>query len=391
MTEPVPNKDGKQDAGQEVAGVLDLTSGGAGFLRTSAKSFLPNDGDIYVPAKIVQRFRLRPGDEVAGEAGVPPGRGKNPPLVRIATVNGVGPEELSQRPDFNRLSAQHPNEQLVLECDLVRRGHADPTNRLIDLFCPFGKGQRAMIVAPSKAGKTMVLQAVAEGIVKNYPASTLYILLVDERPEEVTEMEMCGFGEVISSSFDHPADRHVSVAEMTLERARRRVEVGQDAVIILDSITRLARAYNATERSSGKTLTGGLDANSLEKPKRFLGSARKIDPTQGGGSLTIIATALIDTGSRMDEVIFEEFKGTGNSELVLSRELADRRIFPAIDLNASATRREELLLSETALRASHMLRRELADLPAPEAMSQMVARMKRSDSNAELIEKVVGA
>jgi transcription termination factor Rho len=327
---------------------------------------------------------------VAGEAGPPPGRGKNPPLQRVETVNGRRPEELSQRLDFSRMGAVHPNEQLVLECDLVRRGQPDATNRLIDLFCPFGKGQRAMIVAPSKAGKTMVLQAVAEGIVKNYPGAALYILLVDERPEEVTEMEMCGYGEVISSSFDHPADRHVGVAEMTLERARRRVELGEDVVIILDSITRLARAYNASERSSGKTLSGGLDANSLDKPKRFLGSARKIDPTLGGGSLTIIATALIDTGSRMDEVIFEEFKGTGNSELVLSRELADRRIFPAIDLNASATRREELLLSERALKVSHLLRRELSDMSSSDAMSNMLVRMKRSDSNAELVDKILG-
>jgi transcription termination factor Rho len=291
-------------------------------------------------------------------AGAPPGRGKNPPLTRIEAVNGHPPETVSGRPDFHRLSALHPNEQLFLECDLLRRGQPDPTNRIIDLFCPLGKGQRAMIVAPAKAGKTMVLQAIAEGVVRNYPSSTLYILLVDERPEEVTEMEMCGFGEVVSSSFDHPADRHVSVAEITLERARRRVELGEDVVIILDSITRLARAYNTSERSSGKTLSGGLDANSLEKPKRFLGSARNIDPDQGGGSLTIIATALIETGSRMDDVIFEEFKGTGNSELVLSRELSDRRIFPAIDLNGSATRREELLLGPDALRVSHLLRRE---------------------------------
>jgi transcription termination factor Rho len=289
------------------------------------------------------------------------------------------------------MGAQHPNEQLLLECGQTRRGQPDYTTRIIDLICPFGKGQRAMIVAPAKAGKTTVLQAVAEGIVKNYPNATLFILLVDERPEEVTEMEMFGLGEVISSSFDHPADRHVSVAEITLERARRRVELGEDAVIILDSITRLARAYNASERSSGKTLTGGLDAQSLEKPKRFLGSARKIDPTQGGGSLTIIATALIDTGSRMDEVIFEEFKGTGNSELVLSRELADRRIFPAIDLNASATRREELLLGEKALRASHLMRRELADLTAPDAMTRIISQMKRSDTNEEFVDRLLGA
>jgi transcription termination factor Rho len=268
---------------------------------------------------------------------------------------------------------------------MVRRGQPDATNRVIDLICPFGKGQRAMIVAPAKAGKTMVLQAVAEGVVKNYPKATLFILLVDERPEEVTEMEMCGFGEVIASSFDHPAERHVSVAEITLDRARRRVEMGEDVVIILDSITRLARAYNTVERGTGKTLTGGLDANSLEKPKRFLGSARRIDPTQGGGSLTIIATALIETGSRMDDVIFEEFKGTGNSELVLSRELADRRVWPAIDLNASATRREELLLSEPALRASHRLRRDLSGLPSAEAMNRLLAMMKRAPTNDDLV------
>jgi transcription termination factor Rho len=374
---------------QECVGVLDLTSSGAGFLRSRESSYLPGDGDIYVAPKLVQRFRLRSGDEILGMAGAPPGRGKNPPLTRIEAVNGHPPETVSGRPDFHRLSALHPNEQLFLECDLLRRGQPDPTNRIIDLFCPLGKGQRAMIVAPAKAGKTMVLQAIAEGVVRNYPSSTLYILLVDERPEEVTEMEMCGFGEVVSSSFDHPADRHVNVAAITLERARRRVELGEDVVIILDSITRLARAYHTSERSSGKTLSGGLDANSLEKPKRFLGSARNIDPDQGGGSLTIIATALIETGSRMDDVIFEEFKGTGNSELVLSRELSDRRIFPAIDLNASATRREELLLGPDALRVSHLLRRELADNASADAMSILLTRMKRTKNNAELIESIV--
>jgi transcription termination factor Rho len=372
-------------------GVLDLTSGGAGFLRTRDCSYLPCDGDVYVPPKFVQRFGLRSGDEITGEAGPSPGRGKNPPLTRVDTINGLTPDQLGRRPDFNRLSAQHPNQQLVLECGMLRRGQPDYTNRVIDILCPFGKGQRAMIVSPSKAGKTTVLQTVAEGIVRNYPDTALFILLVDERPEEVTEMEMCGFGEVIASSFDHPAERHVAVAEITLERARRRVEMGQDAVIILDSITRLARAYNTTERGTGKTLTGGLDASSLDKPKRFLGSARNIDPGQGGGSLTIIATALVDTGSRMDDVIFEEFKGTGNSELVLSRELADRRIFPAIDLNASATRREELLLSETMLRASHALRRELAGVQAHDAMNILLTRMKRTSNNADLVRNLLDA
>jgi transcription termination factor Rho len=346
---------------------------------------LPTNNDVYVSQKLVQRFGLRSGDEIVGQVGAAPGRGKSAPLTHIDLVNGRPVQEASQRPHFNRLSAQHPNEQLMLECGLTRRGQRDYTDRIIDLFCPFGKGQRAMIVSPAKVGKTMMLQAVAEGIVKNYPKAAVFILLVDERPEEITDMEACGYGEVIASSFDYPAERHVGVAEITLERARRRVEQGEDVVIILDSITRLARAYNATEEGSGRTLSGGLDANSLEKPKRFLGSARKIDPAQGGGSLTIIATALIDTGSRMDQVIFEEFKGTGNSELVLSRELADKRIFPAIDITASSTRKEEMLLSEQALAASHLLRRELSDSSPADAMQQLITMMKRTPSNAELI------
>ena len=374
---------------EETLGVLDVMGSGAGFIRRKEASYLPGDGDIYVNQKLIQRHGLRTGDEISGEAGASPGKGKNPPLANLLLVNGTPAESLGRRPDFNRLGAIHPNEQLVLECGLTRRGQPDFTNRIIDLFCPLGKGQRAMIVAPAKAGKTMVLQAVAEGIVKNFPDASVFILLVDERPEEVTEMELCGYGEVIASSFDHPADRHVGVAEITLERARRRVELGQDVVIILDSITRLARAYNASEKSSGKTLTGGLDSNALEKPKRFLGSARKVDEKAGGGSLTIIATALIDTGSRMDDVIFEEFKGTGNSELVLSRELADRRIWPAIDLTASATRREELLFTPETLQASHKLRRDLSDLTPPDAMDQILARMKRTETNAQLVQQIV--
>ncbi|MGH7467066.1 MAG: transcription termination factor Rho [Longimicrobiales bacterium] len=365
-------------------GVLEVLGSGVGFMRRREASYLPTNNDVYVSQKLVQRFGLRSGDEITGLVGAAPGRGKSPPLTQVDTVNGRPAPEASQRPLFNRLSAQHPNEQIMLECGLTRRGQRDYTDRIIDLFCPLGKGQRAMIVAPAKAGKTMMLQAVAEGIVRNYPNANVFILLVDERPEEITEMEACGYGEVIASSFDHPAERHVGVAEITLERARRRVEHGEDVVIILDSITRLARAYNATEEGTGRTLSGGLDANSLEKPKRFLGSARKIDPSQGGGSLTIIATALVDTGSRMDQVIFEEFKGTGNSELLLSRELADKRIFPAIDIVSSATRREELLLSDQALAASHVLRRELNG-SAADAMQQMLVMMKRTKTNAELV------
>jgi len=365
-------------------GVLDVLENGAGFVRRREAGYLPHRGDIYVGKNLVQKFNLRKGDEIAGEVGKPGRRGKNKRVTQLLEVNGEPPESIIRRPQFNSLRVLHPDEQLVLECELVRRGQADYTNRIIDLFCPFGKGQRTLIVAPAKAGKTMVLQAVAQGIVTNYPDCLVLILLVDERPEEVTEMENCGYGEVVASSFDHPPDRHVAVVEMTLERARRKVEQGKDVVIILDSITRLARTYNTVEEGSGRTLTGGLDATSLDKPKKFLGSARKIDENQGGGSLTIIGTALVDTGSRMDQVIFEEFKGTGNSELVLSRELADRRIWPAFDLSASGTRREELLLSEGAIRVSNALRRGLGDVSEVDAMNTVLGYMKETKTNEDL-------
>jgi transcription termination factor Rho len=365
-------------------GVLEVLSGGSGFVRRRDAGYLPSPDDVYVSGKLVSRFGLRTGDEISGSVGGRPKNGKAAPLSRLELVNDRPPEEAKNRPTFDRLSAQHPDEQLKLECGITGPGGADYTNRVIDLFCPLGKGQRSMIVAPAKAGKTTVLQRVAEGIVKNHPECSLFILLVDERPEEITEMEACGFGEVVASSFDFPADRHVALAEITLERARRRVEMGQDVVIILDSITRLARAYNTTEDGSGKTLSGGLDATALERPKRLLGSARKI--AQGGGSLTIVATALVDTGSRMDQVIFEEFKGTGNSELILSRDLADRRIFPAIDLVASATRREELLLDEEALLLSRALRRQFAGSSPADAMTELLGVMKRTKTNAELLE-----
>jgi transcription termination factor Rho len=299
-------------------------------------------------------------------------------------VQGQPLEALRSRPEFSRLGAVHPNEQLRLEGG-GGNGQDDYTNRVIDLLCPLGKGQRALVVAPAKAGKTMVLQSIARGLSVNAPHAELFILLVDERPEEVFEMEAAGVGEVIASSFDNPAQQHVAIAELTLERARRRVELGGDVVLIVDSLTRLARAYNTVEKGTGRTLSGGLDAQSLEKPKRFLGSARRIDPSQGGGSLTIIATALVDTGSRMDQVIFEEFKGTGNSELVLSRELAERRIFPAIDLVASATRREELLLDSATLAASQALRQRLAGMTPINAMNDLLADMRRSKTNGDLI------
>lgn len=372
-----------------ISGILEIVGNGAAFLRQREASYLASKSDIFVGNKLIQRYGLRSGDEIIGEAGDAPARGKSAPLLSIQSVNGLNPEDALHRPQFSRLTAKHPDEQLTIECGLTRRGQRDYTDRVIDLFNPLGKGQRALIVAPAKAGKTMVLQAVAEGIVKNHPNSTVFILLVDERPEEITEMEMCGYGEVIASSFDHPAERHISVAEITLERAKRRVEMGQDVVIILDSITRLARAYNTAEEGTGRTMSGGLDANSLEKPKRFLGAARLVDPEKGGGSLTIIATALVDTGSRMDQVIFEEFKGTGNSELVLSRDLADRRIFPAIDITASSTRREEMLLSPEALEFSHQFRRNINGSGAADAMQTLLAMMKRSETNDELVRRTV--
>ena len=368
-----------------VLGILDVLTSGSGFIRQAEEGYIPSRNDIYVGSRLIYRFGLRTGDELAGVVGRRPRNGKSPPLRYLDLVNGLTAGTATTRPDFNRLSAMHPRHQLKLECGRIHGGEPDLTNRVIDLFCPMGKGQRAMIVAPAKAGKTTILQAVAEGVEKNHPECELMILLVDERPEEVTEMEMCGFGEVIASTFDLTAERHCQVAEMTLERARRRVEVGKHVVIILDSITRLARAHNTVAEGSGRTLSGGLDASSLEKPKRFLGSARLIKEEQGGGSLTIIATALVDTGSRMDQVIFEEFKGTGNSELVLSRELADRRIFPAIDLRASATRKEELLLSPDALRLSRAMRRQLSDSMPAEAMDELLRVMRQTKSNDELI------
>jgi transcription termination factor Rho len=365
-------------------GVLELPGRGSGFLRRREASYLPSNGDVHVGERLIRQFGLRAGDEISGTVR-PGGKGKGPSLDTVATILGQPAEALRERPEFARLGAVHPNERLRLEADGAVQGQPDYTNRVIDLLCPLGKGQRALIVAPAKAGKTMVLQSIAQGVSLNYPGADLFILLVDERPEEVFEMEAAGVGEVIASSFDNPPQRHVALAELTMERARRRVELGEDVVLIVDSLTRLARAYNTVEKGSGRTLSGGLDAQSLEKPKRFLGSARRIDPAHGGGSLTIIATALVDTGSRMDQVIFEEFKGTGNSELVLSRELAERRIYPAIDLVASATRREELLLDPEALAASRVLRQRIGGMTPINAMNDLLTDMRRSKTNGDLI------
>ncbi len=382
---PHPNLSDKNREPGETLGILEVLGSGSGFIRRPDSGYVPGKDDIYVGSRLIHRFGLRTGDELAGIVGRRPRNGKSPPLRYLDLVNGAPPDGAASRPDFNRLSALHPRHQLKLECGREFGGEPDLTNRVIDLFCPLGKGQRAMIVAPAKAGKTTILQAIAEGVSKNHPECELLVLLVDERPEEVTEMEAAGFGEVIASTFDLTAERHCQVAEMTLARCRRRVEAGRHVVIILDSITRLARAHNTVEEGSGRTLSGGLDASSLEKPKRFLGSARLIKEEQGGGSLTIIATALVDTGSRMDQVIFEEFKGTGNSELVLSRELADRRIYPAIDIKASATRKEELLLSPEALRLSRAMRRQLSDSMPAQAMDELQRVMRQTRSNDELI------
>jgi transcription termination factor Rho len=365
-------------------GVLDLAARGSGFLRRREAGYLPADGDVHVGERVIRQYELRVGDEIDGEVRAG-GKGRGPTLERVTAINGRTPEQIRGRLEFSKLGAIHPNEQIKLECGLTRQGQPDFTNRVIDLLCPLGKGQRSLIVAPAKAGKTMVLESIAEGVIANQPDATLFILLVDERPEEVFEMEAANVGEVVASSFDNPASQHVRVAELILERSRRRVEMGQDVVLIVDSLTRLARAYNTVEKGTGRTLSGGLDAQSLEKPKRFFGSARRVDPAQGGGSLTIIATALVDTGSKMDQVIFEEFKGTGNSELVLSRELAERRIFPAIDLVASATRREELLLSEEALAVSRLLRHRVAGMPAVTAMNELTTDMRRARTNDELV------
>ena len=355
---------GPADDGQRVAvaGVLELSDRSGGFLRLQTSSYLPSTGDVHVQPGVIAKYHLRAGDEIAGFA-LPPRGGRGPSLESVTTVFGRDPAEIEGRPDFNRLPATHPTEMLRLtEPGPLPRG-ADPTAAIVDLMVPLGKGQRALLVAPAKAGKTTLLTAIARGIIKNQPDATVYILLADERPEEVTEMEMANAGEVIASSFDHGADRHVAISEMTLERARRRVELGEDVVIILDSLTRLARAYNTIDKGSGRTLSGGIGAEALERPKRFFGSARAVDPRVGKGSLTIIATALKDTGSKADEVIFEEFKGTGNAEIVLSRELADRRVFPAIDVAASGTRREELLLDPVSLKRSHEMRAATAGLP----------------------------
>ncbi|MFV2007405.1 MAG: transcription termination factor Rho [Longimicrobiales bacterium] len=358
-------------------GVLEILAEGYGFLRSQDWNYLYGPDDIYVSPSQIKRFDLRTGDTVLGQVRPPKEGERYLALLKVESVNGDEPEKAKHRIAFDNLRPRYPEDRLRLEV-----ASSDISMRVVDLIAPIGLGQRGLIVSPPKAGKTILLQKVANSIVENHPEVHLIVLLIDERPEEVTDMEEHVKAEVISSTFDEPAERHTQVAEMVLEKARRLVEHGRNVIILLDSITRLARAYNVTVPHSGKILSGGVDANALHKPKRFFGAARNIDE---GGSLTVIATALIETGSRMDEVIFEEFKGTGNMELVLDRHISDKRIFPAIDLNKSSTRKEELLLSETELNRVYLLRNFLADMPPAEAIEFLLERMKRTETNEEFL------
>lgn len=356
-------------------GVLEILPEGYGFLRSQDWNYLYGPDDIYVSPSQIKRFDLRTGDTVLGQVRPPKEGERYLALLKVESVNFGDPEAAKHRIAFDNLKPRYPNRRISLE-----RKDEDLCCRVIDLLSPIGFGQRGLIVAPPKAGKTILLQKIANAIHENAPEATLIVLLIDERPEEVTDMEENVHAEVIASTFDEPADRHVQVADMVIEKARRLVEHKRDVVILLDSITRLARAHNVVTPHSGKILSGGVDANALQKPKRFFGAARNID---GGGSLTIIATALIETGSRMDEVIFEEFKGTGNMELVLDRRISDRRIYPAIDVQRTSTRKEELLLDQEELNKTYLLRNFLADMPTVEAIEFLLERMKRAKTNKE--------
>ncbi|KPJ95574.1 MAG: transcription termination factor Rho [Gemmatimonas sp. SG8_17] len=356
-------------------GVLEILPEGYGFLRSQDWNYLYGPDDIYVSPSQIKRFDLRTGDTILGQVRPPKEGERYLALLKVEKVNFEEPDKAKHRIAFDNLRPRYPERRIPLE-----RKDGDLSMRVVDILAPIGCGQRGLIVSPPKAGKTILLQKLANSITENSPDATLIVLLIDERPEEVTDMEEHVRAEVISSTFDEPADRHVQVADMVLEKARRLVEHGHDVVILLDSITRLARAHNVVIPHSGKILSGGVDANALQKPKRFFGAARNIDK---GGSLTIIATALIETGSRMDEVIFEEFKGTGNMELVLDRKIADRRVYPAIDVQRSSTRKEELLLDEHELNKTYLLRNFLADMPTVEAIEFLLERMKRTKTNEE--------
>ena len=361
-------------------GVLEILQDGFGFLRAPDQNYLAGPDDIYVSPSQVRRFNLRTGDSVEGQIRSPKEGERYFALLKVETINFEAPDKAKHKILFDNLTPLYPEEKFQLES-----GTADLTTRIIDLIAPIGKGQRGLITSPPKAGKTMILKDIANAIASTHPEVFLIVLLIDERPEEVTDMQRTVQAEVISSTFDEPATRHVQVADMVINKAKRLVEHGRDVVILLDSITRLARAHNTVVPHSGKILSGGVDSNALHKPKRFFGAARNVEE---GGSLTIVGTALIDTGSRMDEVIFEEFKGTGNSELVLDRKLADRRTYPAIDINRSATRREELLLDENTLNRMYLLRKVLSPLSPVDSMEFLLGKIKGTDSNAEFLESM---
>lgn len=371
-------KQGEQIFGD---GVLEVLPDGFGFLRSPETSYLASTDDIYISPSQIRRFNLHTGDSIEGEVRTPKDGERYFALVKVDKVNGVAPEAIKHRIMFENLTPLHPNQPLRLERDI--KSEENLTGRILDVFAPIGKGQRGLIVASPKSGKTVMMQHIAHAITTNYPDAVMIVLLVDERPEEVTEMQRTVRGEVVASTFDEPATRHVQVAEMVIEKAKRLVEMKKDVVILLDSITRLARAYNTVVPASGKVLTGGVDANALQRPKRFFGAARNLEE---GGSLTILGTALIETGSRMDEVIYEEFKGTGNSEVHLERRLAEKRVYPSINLNKSGTRREELLIAPDLLQKVWVLRKFIHDMDEVQSMEFILDKMRATKTNAEFFD-----
>ncbi|MDA9090209.1 transcription termination factor Rho [Pelagibacteraceae bacterium] len=367
-------------------GVLEVLQDGFGFLRAIESNYLPGPDDIYVSPSQIRRFGLRTGDSVEGEIRGPKDGERYFALLKVNKINYEEPEKVRNKIAFDNLTPLYPDERIKLEIETTKiEKKPDNTARLIDLVSPIGKGQRALIVSPPRAGKTIILQNIAQSITANHPECFLMVLLIDERPEEVTDMQRSVKGEVVASTFDEPASRHVAVAEMVIEKAKRLVEHKKDVVILLDSITRLGRAYNAVIPSSGKVLTGGVDANALQRPKRFFGAARNVEE---GGSLTIISTALVDTGSRMDEVIFEEFKGTGNSELILDRKVADKRIYPALDITRSGTRREELLFEKDDLSKMNVLRRIISPMGTMDGIEFLISKLKNTKNNADFFDSM---
>lgn len=364
-------------------GVLEVLQDGFGFLRAPEANYLPGPDDIYLSTKIIRKMGLRTGDTVAGEIRAPRDNERYFAMSKVLSINFSTPEQARNKAHFDNLTPLYPDQRMIMEIE--DPSLKDISGRIIDIIAPIGKGQRALIVAPPRTGKTVLLQNIAHSIERNHPECYVLVLLIDERPEEVTDMQRSVKGEVVSSTFDEPATRHVQVAEMVIQKAKRMTEHGKDVVILLDSITRLGRAYNTVVPSSGKVLTGGVDANALQRPKRFFGAARNIEE---GGSLTIIATALIETGSRMDEVIFEEFKGTGNSELVLDRKVADKRIFPAIDVTKSGTRKEELLIGPVDLQKTYVLRRILNPMGTMDGIEFLLSKLKDVKNNADFFESM---